>query len=736
MYTHHFARARRRVLLATLFLLAGLLAGCEALTPGSNGNTVDEPSVPTPFQALVPDPTSTQTSVPPSPSPLPTASPTVGQQATMTAPAATPVPPSATPTASALPTVDGTPREGQELVDALRGGGYVLYFRHTATDSSQGDEQAGEEWWTSCDAQAMRQLSEEGQAQARAIGEALRALEIPVGEVWASPYCRTMETGRLMDVGPVAATDDLMNMLAADLAGGQAAVTARAQQRLAASPSPGTNTVLVAHGNIFQAAAEMSLAEGEAAILAPDGAAFALVARVLPEEWAELAAQYQGDGAAETCEATAPDMLGPFYQPNAPVRARVGQGHVLQGVVRSAPDCSPIPEARLEFWLAGPNGQYDDDHRATMFAGPDGAYRFESNPPPPYGGRPAHIHVRVTARGHEVLVTQYYPGTGQTEGTFDLVLVPQPGAASSANGEVAPEPVVVEYPVPSGSRPHDVAPAVDGGVWYTAQGSGELGFLDPTTGETRHVALGRGSSPHGVIVGPDGAPWITDSGLNALVRVDPATEEVQLFPLPEGSGNANLNTAAFDGNGVLWFTGQAGVYGRLDPATGEVEVFDAPRGRGPYGIAATPEGAIYYASLAGSHIARVDLQTGEAEVLEPPTTGQGARRVWSDSAGRVWVSEWNAGQLGMYDPAGDIWREWTLPGDRPQPYAVYVDDQDMVWLSDFGANALVRFDPAREEFEQFVLPSSGAAVRQILGRPGEVWAAESGVDKLVVLRTR
>ena len=71
------------------------------------------------------------------------------------------------------------------------------------------------------------------------------------------------------------------------------------------------------------------------------------------------------------------------------------------------------------------------------------------------------------------------------------------------------------YPIPAGSRPHDVAPANDGGVWYTAQGSGELGWLDPETGETRHTLLGTGSRPHGVIVGPDGAPWITDGGLNA-----------------------------------------------------------------------------------------------------------------------------------------------------------------------------------------------------------------------------
>ena len=298
------------------------------------------------------------------------------------------------------------------------------------------------------------------------------------------------------------------------------------------------------------------------------------------------------------------------------------------------------------------------------------------------------------------------------------------------------EPTLQEYPVPPGSRPHDVAPAPDGTVWYTAQRLGELGRLDPATGETHHIPLGAGSAPHGVIIGPEGAAWVTDGGLNAIVRVDPLTEEVQTFPLPADTGYTNLNTATFDGDNILWFTGQSGIYGRLDPATGQLEVFDAPRGRGPYGIATTPDGAVYYASLAGSYVGLLDLTSGDASVLEPPTPGQGARRVWSDSSGRIWVSEWNAGQLAALDPATGEWREWLLPGDQPMPYAVYVDENDQIWLSDFGANALVRFDPQQEQFEQFFLPSPGADIRQILGRPGEIWGAESGTDKLVVIRTR
>jgi virginiamycin B lyase len=296
-------------------------------------------------------------------------------------------------------------------------------------------------------------------------------------------------------------------------------------------------------------------------------------------------------------------------------------------------------------------------------------------------------------------------------------------------------PFIKEFPVPPGSHPHDVAPGKNGSIWYTAQRSGELGLLDPISGRTQQVELGEGSAPHGVIVGPDESPWITDGGLNAIVRVDPNTKNVTVFPLPETIGNVNLNTASFDNNGILWFTGQGGIYGRLDPNDGKMKIFDAPKGQGPYGICTTPDGQVYFVSLAGSYLANINLDTGNLTVIEPPTIDQGARRVWSDSTGRLWITEWNAGNLGMYDPVTKKWTEWKLPGQNPQPYAVFVDDKDIVWISDFGSNAIIRFDPLVEDFQSFPLPTPDAKVRQLIGRTGEILGAESATDKIVIIRS-
>jgi len=125
-----------------------------------------------------------------------------------------------------------------------------------------------------------------------------------------------------------------------------------------------------------------------------------------------------------SCAPTRPDGEGPYYKPNAPERTSVDKGHVLEGLVKSTKDCAPIPGAKIEFWQVNLNGQYDDDHRATMYSDASGAYSFESNYPPAYESRLPHIHARVSAQGYQTLITQYYPTDGETEGTFDLVLIP------------------------------------------------------------------------------------------------------------------------------------------------------------------------------------------------------------------------------------------------------------------------------------------------------------------------
>jgi hypothetical protein len=177
-----------------------------------------------------------------------------------------------------------------DLLRELRAGGLVIYFRHAATDWSQSDRVEQPDDWRSCDPARMRQLSDAGRDTARRVGAELRRLHIPVAQVFASELCRCVETAQLLGLGPVETTRDLINETAAAFVGGREALRERARRRLATPPPAGSNTVLVAHGNVFLlAGGDARPVEAGAAILRPDGAGgFAVRALLRPEQWAAL----------------------------------------------------------------------------------------------------------------------------------------------------------------------------------------------------------------------------------------------------------------------------------------------------------------------------------------------------------------------------------------------------------------------------------------------------------------
>lgn len=176
------------------------------------------------------------------------------------------------------------------LIEALRGGGFNIYFRHAETDWSQSDNvrKAGD--WLSCDPTRIRQLSEEGRQNARRVGRAIKALGIPVSQVLASPYCRAVETARLMDLGEVGTTTDIMNLRVAEYFGGRQTIVSTARRRLASTPEPGSNVVLVAHGNVARESTPVYPDEAEGVVFRPDGkGGFSVAGRLTPAAWERLA---------------------------------------------------------------------------------------------------------------------------------------------------------------------------------------------------------------------------------------------------------------------------------------------------------------------------------------------------------------------------------------------------------------------------------------------------------------
>lgn len=166
-----------------------------------------------------------------------------------------------------------------ELLAQLRQGGYVLFLRHTSTDFSQDDSRMKS--FEDCATQ--RNLTDQGRAEARALGEHVKRLKIPIGEVLASPFCRTMETARLA-FGKARPTNDVRG-------GPPSADDPKRYEPLrillATKPAASTNTVLSSHGNPFRAVAGPPyLAEGEIAVVRPEGGEkFSVIARIRLTDW-------------------------------------------------------------------------------------------------------------------------------------------------------------------------------------------------------------------------------------------------------------------------------------------------------------------------------------------------------------------------------------------------------------------------------------------------------------------
>src|SRR5947199_118737 len=183
--------------------------------------------------------------------------------------------------------------------------------------------------------------------------------------------------------------------------------------------------------------------------------------------------------------------------------------------------------------------------------------------------------------------------------------------------------------------------------------------------------------------------------LSLLVRALAVGAEVtaRRYALPSGGGSPH--EVAVSADGVVWYTAQRdGKLGRLDPASGKVELIPLGQGAAPHGVIIGPDGAPWVTEGGTNSIVRVDPKTREVRRWPLPETRKWANlnTATFDQRGRIWFT----GQSGVYR----------------------------------------RFEPATEKFQVFPSDRRGANVRQILGRPGEVWAPESGNDRLVVYRTK
>ena len=176
------------------------------------------------------------------------------------------------------------PADLSSVLSELRKGGYIIYFRHGPTDLTGANDESAD--MLKCETQ--RNLSAAGREQATQIGQAFRALRIPVGTVTASPFCRTQDTAKLA-FGRFTVSNDLYPTLGVD-ADETRRVSESLRRMLSNPPAKATNAVIVSHmSNLREATGIWPKPEGVAFVFRPvAGGQFEMVARVLPEEWSQV----------------------------------------------------------------------------------------------------------------------------------------------------------------------------------------------------------------------------------------------------------------------------------------------------------------------------------------------------------------------------------------------------------------------------------------------------------------
>lgn len=297
-----------------------------------------------------------------------------------------------------------------------------------------------------------------------------------------------------------------------------------------------------------------------------------------------------------------------------------------------------------------------------------------------------------------------------------------PGTLATVAGKVT------EWDVPTPKFARDPAPAPDGSIFITVMHGDRIARFDPRSHAFREWELPRGAHPHGLLVDKQGLVYYTGNGNGTIGRLDPATGKVTEFRAPSGGSPHTLVQA---GDGTVWFTVQDGRIGRLDPASGTIREYET-RG-GPYGIALSKDGAVWFCQLSGDRLGRVDPASGKVTEIEV-ARGSGPRRVAANADGSLlWFAFYGSNELVKFDPiAQKILKRYRLPAGRDGgAYAVTVDGAGFPWVSELAGNEVVRLDPATDRMQVIKLPTANTGIRKmVIAADGRLWYMGSHTGKL------
>jgi virginiamycin B lyase len=263
--------------------------------------------------------------------------------------------------------------------------------------------------------------------------------------------------------------------------------------------------------------------------------------------------------------------------------------------------------------------------------------------------------------------------------------------------------------------------------------------LDPPTGTFKRFEIPEGTLPHNLIVDAQGFVWFSGNGNGTMGKLDPNTGQTRIWKMPDGV--TDPHTLVFDGKGNIWFTAQAASrVGRFNLATEKFDIINPLPGRpaGPYGIVIDKTGRPWFNLFSTNMIGTVDPQTLAVKTYPLANPGTRDRRIAMTPDGMLYYTDYARGYLGQLDPATGKVQEWAMPGGaRSMPYAVTADDRGRLWVSETGGpTKLVGFDPATQRFFASVPVSAGIRHMMYDAKTGTMWfGTDAGRVGRIVART-
>ena len=302
----------------------------------------------------------------------------------------------------------------------------------------------------------------------------------------------------------------------------------------------------------------------------------------------------------------------------------------------------------------------------------------------------------------------------------------------------------MEFTLPAGSGPGDIAVDSHGIAWVSERDAGMLGRFDPKSLSYTRIAPPPGKNPkmqlNAVAVDPRDQVWFVDDGPNArILQYNPQTRAFNAYPIPEfrwpvsDEGWARITALRFL-DGYVWAAGETSDrILALDPSTREFVDYSVPRGSSPYGLAAGPNKTIWYAGLFGNSIVKLDPETGRLTPHKLNAERSELKAMAADSDLNLWAAATDSGKLVRVGNKTEEVVEFAPPTESSGPFAVDVDTrQNFVWFSEIFADRIVRFDPRSNTFVEFPHPSADSDVRRIevdRSYPNRVWWASARGDK-------